>query len=303
MAPDGVLESSDRPFPWLFECAAAIEGESVTDLYTDSGTIARSLAGAADLFELPAVSVSFDTALEAEAAGCDVDMSGDAPTVTDGCVATLDDAFEVPIAEISERGRVPAFVDAVERLQATVDDVDVFGGITGPNQLTDHLLDEPESASQDVEEEVLLTAGDVGAEIASAYLDAGADGIAVLEPDGIERAFYTDPATAITNVLDHYEVTGVLVTKAVTGAEIERAAAVGFDAVTGRVESPDDAIETAAENDVTLGVGIPGERFSDGPEAVSAFLTDVPSNAPISSEWTVPRDTAPETIHSVMDSA
>lgn len=293
---------ADRPLPWLFECAAAIEGESVADLYTDPGTIARSLSGAADLFELPAVSASFDTTLEAEAAGCAVDTSGDAPRVTAGCVGSVDDAFDVPITGISEQGRVPTFVDAVERLQASVDDVAVFGGITGPNQLATHLLADPEDAPRDVAEEALFTAGDIGAEIASTYLDAGADGVAVLEPGGIDREFYTDPATAITNVLDHYEVPGVLVTSELTTAEIERAAAIGFDAVTGRVDSPAAAIETAVETGIELGVGIPRERFTDGPDAVATFLEELPANVSLSSEWTVPRETAPEAIHSVMGS-
>jgi uroporphyrinogen-III decarboxylase len=301
MATEAVLDD-DRQIPWLFECAAAIEGEPVADLYTDPGVIARSLSGAADLFGLPAVSVSFDTTLEAEAAGCTVDASEGAPSVIEGCVGSIDDAFDVPITEIDERGRVPTFLEAVERLQASVGDTVVCGGITGPNRLTDHLLVEPEDAAPDLEEEALFTAGDLGAELASAYLDAGADAIAVLEPEGIDREFYADPATAITNVLDHYEVPGVLVTGAITTAEIERAAEFGFDAVTGRVEDPDAAIEAAGQAGIALGVGIPRDRFEAGPDAVESFVDDLPAGAQLSSEWTVPTDTAPEALHGLMGS-
>lgn len=301
MATEAVLDD-ERPIPWLFECAAAIEGEPVVDLYTDPGVIARSLSGAVDLFGLPAVSVSFDTTLEAEAAGCTVDASGEAPRVTGGCIDSIDDAFEVPIDDIADRGRVPTFLDATERLQASVDDAVVCGGITGPNRLTDHLLADPAAAAPDLEEEALFTAGDVGAELASAYLDAGADAIAVLEPDGVDREFYADPATAITNVLDHYEAPGVLVTGEVTPVEIERAADIGFDLVTGRVDDPADAIEAATGAGIALGIGVPRDRFASGPDAVESFADELPAGVRPSSEWTVPSDTAPEALHGLMGS-
>ena len=298
MTVEDVLQGG-RPLPWLFELAAVLENESVADLYADAGAIARSLSGAVDLFDLPAVSVSFDTSPEAEAVGCEVDAAGDRPTVSEGYVETVDDAFDVPIGEAATSGRVPTFVEATERLAATVGDADVLGGVTGPARLTDHLLAEPAEAPEAVVEEAMFTAADVGVEVANAHLDAGADGIAVLEPDGIDREFYADAATALSNVLDHYEARGVLVTERVAPDEIASAGEVGFDAVTGRVEDPAAAAEAAAEAGVALGVGVPRRTFAEGPDAVEEFLAELPGDAAASSEWTVPAETRPEAVHAL----
>ncbi|MFB6097033.1 MAG: uroporphyrinogen decarboxylase family protein [Haloferacaceae archaeon] len=292
--------AAGRPVPWLFELAAELEGESVDDLHSDAGAVARSLSGAAELFDLPAVCVSFDTTLEAEAVGCAVEDGA----VTGGVIETVDDAFDVDVGGVTVEGRIPTVVDAVDRLVGTTDAA-VLGGVTGPALLAEHLLADPDDADLELREEAMFTAGELAVELANDYLDAGADGVAVLEPTGLDAPLYRDAAEPVANVLDHFEGTGVVVTEQVSAEDVRTAAETGFDAITGGVdafETVEDALEVADDAGVELGVGVSRAAFADGPEAVAAAREDAPAGTVLSSEWTVPEGTAPEAVHELMDS-
>lgn len=292
----------ERPAVWLSVLAAELEDESVEDLSQDAGTVTRALSGAADLFGLPAVCTSFDTTLEAEAVGCEISERRDRKTGpnSSGIVSTVDDAFGIDIGTIAESGRIPVMLDATERLNNTTDAV-VLAGITGPALLGDYLLANPEDASPAVREEVAFTAGELGAELASAYLEAGADGVGLLEPTGLETPLYHEATEPIVNTLDHYEANGAVITSQASEADIETAGELGFDLITGVVDNPVEALDTAADADVQLGVGIPRDTFASGAAAVAAFRESLPSGTLLSSEWTVPSGTNPEAIHELMN--
>lgn len=286
-----------RPTPWIFELAAALENEPVAEMYRDAGTVSRSLSGVVDLFDLPAVCVPIDPTLEAQAAGCGVDddQVGGADCAVDGIVETVADAFDVDIAGITERGRVPAMLDATERLAETCDAA-ILGGVTGPASLTEHLLAEPSEASADVREETAFTAGELAVELAGAYLDAGADGVAVLEPAGVTGQNYVEAAQPILNVSSHYEAGSVLVTERAQVSDIRTAGELGFDCLTGAVAEPCEAIDAAEAAGVDLGVGVPRESFRAGPGDVRSFCQGLPEGVLLSSEWTVPKEAAPEAV-------
>lgn len=293
---EACLGPSPRPLPWLWRAAAQIAGEDPAAMGTDAGVVARSLALAANLFDLPGVCSSFDTGLEAAALGC---------TVTDddvtGFVDGPADALDIEVAGVVDGGRVPVALDATERLASAVD-VDVIGGLTGPATLTEHLLAAPlpESAAETVEE-TLFAATDACAELVNAHLNRGADGVALLEPNGVGRVpQYDEIVTSIANVVGHYEAGSVVVTERADAATIDRAGAVGLDVVTGRVEDPRVAIETAADAGVTLGVGLPQATLSAGPDAVERFTADLPTGTLVSTAWTVPPATPPEALHRLM---
>lgn len=291
----------ERPTVWLSVLAAELEDESVEGLYQDAGTVSRALSGAADLFDLPAICTSFDTTLEAEAVGCEISKRRDRKTGhnTSGIVSTIDDAFRIDIGAIAESGRIPVMLDATERLENTCDAV-VLAGITGPALLGDSLLAEPEDASAAVREEVAFTAGELGAELASAYLEAGADGVGLLEPTGLETPMYHEATEPIVNTLDHYEADGAVITSQATESDIKTAGELGFDLITGVVDNPETALDTAADANIQLGVGIPEEKFASGAADVAAFCEGLPAGTLLSSEWTVPSGINPEAIHEVM---
>lgn len=288
----------DRPLPWLFEFAAAVADEPVDRLDDDPGVIARSLSNAAALFSLPAVTVSIDTTVEAAAVGCSVAEDG-----VEGIVDSVDDAFAVDIDAATDSERVDARLDATRRLADTCEAA-VLGGVTGPARLADRLL-VGDSPSTELHEEAVFTAGEICVELADAYLEAGADGVAILEPEGLDAPLYREAIEPVCNTLDHYEADGVAITEALSPADVRTAGTVGFDLVTGAVAGDDsarDVGDAAAETGVRLGLGVPRETFLDGPEAVASFREAAPAAVGLSSQWTVPRETAPEAVHELMRS-
>lgn len=291
----------ERPVPWLFELAAELEDESVKDLYRDAGAVSRALSGAADLFDLPVVCTSFDTTLEAEAVGCEVpdDYGRETSQNSSGIVSTIDDAFSIDIGTVADSGRIPVMLDATERLDNACDAL-VLAGITGPAVLGEYLLADPEGASMEVREEVAFTAGELAAELADSYLEAGADGIGLLEPSGLEAPMYREATAPIVNTLDHYEADGAVITEHASESDIEVAGELGFDLITGAVDNPAEAAETAADADIRLGVGVPRETFASGDDDVAAFCDDLGDEVLLSSEWTVPSGTDPEAVHRLM---
>lgn len=291
------LTTGEPPLPWIYELGAALAGEDAAALTTDAGVLSRSLADAADLFDLSAACVSFDVTLEAEALGCDI--SGDAVT---GFVETPDDAFEVNVDAAVSGGRVPEILDATERLVDTLD-CSVVGGLTEPGTLADALLADPGDADAETREEAIFTAGDAGIALANAYLDRGVEGIAVLAPDGLSAdEVALDALSPLVNVLDHYGAAGVVVARELSIDSIEAAADFGLDAVTGRVADPEEAVAVANDAGIVLGVGVPGETFTSGPASVEEYVASLPSGALVSSEWTVPPGTDPTAIHDLMGS-
>lgn len=299
---DDCLNRGAPPLPWVWGLAARINGQNPETMLADPGVLARSLGIAADLFDLPAVCTSFDTTLEAEAAGCPVQADGGRTGRVGGLVETVDDAIEFEITGVTERGRIPVVLDAADRLVATHPGTSVLGGLTGPGRLTRSLLVDGE-ADDSVVEETAFAASDVAISMANGYLDQGADGIAVLEPEGVAPAdWYLDAITPLINVIEHYGATGVLVQRTVGIDDVALAADLGFHAITGRVDDPVAAIDAANEADIVLGVGVPSERFNGGPEAVDELLAELPGKALLSSEWEVPAETEAETVLRLMGS-
>lgn len=296
------LDRREPPLPWISEYAAELESESVGSFRTDAGARTRSLATAADLFGLPAVAASFDPTLAAEAVGCSVERD-DGPEgawAVEGIVASLDDALDVDVDAVTERGRVPAVLDATERLVATLGGTSVLGGLAGPAWLADALLAGAD-ADEATLEEVGFVAEDVAIALANAYLDRGVDGLVVLEPDGpaiAER--FRDAVVPLLNVVDHYDAVALLARRAVDDEGVELAASVGFDAVTGQVANPERAASVAEDAGIVLGVGVPDDRLLDGPTSVGSFRSTLPTGVLCSTEWAIPAGTAPEAVHELV---
>lgn len=289
------LADRDPPLLWGNAIAAQIEGESVEALRSDAGALARSLSTAATLFDLPAVTTSFDPTLEVEALGAEMPSDGSA----EGIVATIDDALAVPIEPIAELGRLPAHLEATDRLVGTLDDTSVLGGITGPTDLSKLLL-EPEIDDEEVVEEATYLASDVAVALTNEYLSRGADGITLVEPEGIDDPDrFVDATRPILNVVDHFGGTAILAKREVHPSTVAAAGTANFDAITGVVPEIEPTVAAADRHDVTLGVGIPDRRFLDD---VNDFVTALPGDPLLSSQLTVPEQTSPETIHRVMGS-
>ena len=281
------LDEREPPLPWLSGLAARFAGEDPDAMATDPGVLARSLGNAVDLFGLPAVAVSLDPTVAASA------------MAATGSVGSPDDAVAVDVDAVTTGGTVPTLLEATERLAATTS-ASVLGAVPGPATLAAQLLadgvDDPATV-----EEAEFTAGEAATELADAFLSRGADGIALLEPAGLDTETpYAEAVTPVRNVTDHYEAVVVLLAARLETEAIERAGAARLDAVTGGVEDVEVALAAADEAGVVLGVGIPDDRFLDGTAA--EFADSLPAGTLTSSCLAVPAGTDPATLHALMGS-
>lgn len=285
---------SGYPNPWLYELAAELADEPVERLDNDPGVIARSLSSAANLFALPAVCVSFDLTVEADAVGCSVNDG------VNGVIETVDDAFAVNIDAVTKSKRAEVRIDAIKRLTNSCNAI-VLGGVTGPAKLSEQLL-ATDSASRETHEEAVLTAGDIAVEFTNAYLNAGADGVAILEPVGLDVPMYREAAEPIVNALNHYEAEGIIIGDMLTPSDVGIAGKTGFDVITGGVRNQDRIIESASEHGIEIGIGVPKEIFEKGEMVVREFRENTSDDVGLSSQWTVPEGTTPEAVHELTDS-
>lgn len=289
------LQHCHPPLPWIFEYAAIIENEDPAEMYTDPGVLARSLAGCAELFGLPAVTTSFDTTLEAEAMGCRIDESG---SVT-GCISSFEEAIAIDPEDVLSHDRIACVLDAIERLIGSITGTSVLGALTGPQCLVEHVL--TGDVDEETTEEAWFVANDVQMDLANAYLDRGVDGLVVLEPDGPQETItYEDAIVPLQNLAEHFGIPTILVQEGVTEADIEQASAYGFDAICGSTTDPTSAAMVAENRDIVLGVGLSDKVFIGG--GVNKALTDLPEGTIPTSTWKVPISASVEALHTLMGS-
>ena len=77
---------------------------------------------------------------------------------------------------------------------------------------------------------------------------------------------------------------------------------MGFDLITGSTPSPEESIKSAQDSGIHFALGIPSSILSLETDSVNIFLDSIPPNTLLSSEWTIPIQTPPETIHNLMGS-
>lgn len=290
------LADSAPALLWINAIAAEIEGKSINALRSDAGTLTQALSTAATLFDLPAITTTFDSTLEISAIGNETSSDG----LSEGIVTTIDDALAVPTDAIAEQGRIPAHLEATDRLVGTLDDTSVLGGITGPSHLRTSLL-RPGVDDEAVIEETTYLASDIAVALTNAFLSRDADGITLVEPDGIgDPDRFIDATRPILNVVDHFDATTILAQNRVQPSTVATAGMAGFDAVTGLVPEFEPTLAAADRHQITLGVGIPDHRFVD--DAVDDFFANIPGDPLLSSQLTIPKQTSPETIHRLMGS-
>lgn len=293
------LDRRSPPLPWLDAYAAHIAGEQPEALRTDAGAITRSVETCIDLFGLPAVAISLDPMLAAEAAGCSMRRNSDTPTVASGCIASFDDALAVDPEDVVAHDRLATVLEATDRLATTASGCSVLGGMTGPATLVDALLVDADPGPA-LREETWFVASDIQVALANAYLERGADGVVILEPAGTRTGpGYEDAIVPLINVVDHFDAATVLVVDSVTESDLERSSAFGIDAVTGHAEDVDRLARVATDHDVTLGVAVPNDHLVN--ETIGTYLSSVPDDVLVTTERDVPAAVPPESLHALMN--
>jgi MtaA/CmuA family methyltransferase len=175
--------------PWVpfVGChAARLLDISAEEYLKSEANIVAGVQKGIDLYKPDGVPVVFDLQIEAEILGCSMMWSPDNPPavashpLADG--ATLDQ-LTIPGPE---EGRLKIALAATRRLREANPDIALYGLITGPFTLALHLqgtdiflqmFDDPDRVQQLVD-----FCRRVGRAMADAYLDAGVDVVAVVDP-------------------------------------------------------------------------------------------------------------------------
>ena len=284
------------PLIWLYEFAAKLSSFDVAEMESNENSLYESLHNAADLFDLPALCVSFDTTLETTAMGY-------LPAHETGHIHTMEDALDIDIDSILTGGRVPQVLSVTSRLKESLDCA-IIGGISSPEVISNSLLSPSSKNNDSIREEVLFSVEEALSQLANSYLESGADGIALLDPNGlsISDPLYVQTLSPLPNIIAHYEAFGALITRETSPTQIKVAADLGFNLITGSTQSPEESIKSAQDSGIYFGLGIPSSLFSLENDSVKIFIDSIPHNTLLSSEWTIPVQTPPEILHDLMGS-
>jgi uroporphyrinogen decarboxylase len=182
-------ETTHRPawVPFVGCHGVRIIGKSAEAYLHSSELIVQGLREARALYRPDGLPLVFDLQVEAEVLGCNLQWSEEGPPSV--ISHPLEEGTMLPELPVfnTEKGRYPVILDALRELRrAFEDDVALYGLICGPFTLALHLMgndiflkmfDHPDYVTA-----VLGYCATVGRKSASAYLDHGADVIAVVDP-------------------------------------------------------------------------------------------------------------------------
>lgn len=201
-------KKTDR-IPWVpfVGChGGALIGEPADVFLKSADLIVKGALKAIELYKPDGIPVTFDLQLEAEAMGCELQWATENPPAVTTHV--LDDRTLADLTIPDEKsGRFPEVLKAVRELKNKVDDVAIYGLVTGPFTLALHLkgtnifmdmYDDPGAVH-----ELMKLCTDVAIRVSRMYLDAGCDIIALVDPMTSQispdafRAFVTPYATKV----------------------------------------------------------------------------------------------------------
>ncbi len=213
-------ESVNR-LPWV--PFVGVHGGALVDLdataYLKSAdAIVSALKAAAERYQPDGLPVVFDLQLEAEILGCDLVWAKETPP----SVAShpLGDDYNISgLPEFSmEAGRMPVVLEAVRRSKSAIgESVALYGLLTGPLTLALHLRSDDvllDMFDEDESVPVLLEyCASIARRMIDAYVDAGVDVIAVVDPmvSQIGPHHFTQFVSPVLNaIFDHARERGVL---------------------------------------------------------------------------------------------
>lgn len=182
-------EVTPRPawVPFVGVHGAKIIGKSAAEYLTSADLIVQGLKKANELYQPDGLPIMFDLQMEAEVLGCQLKWAEQAPpSVMTHPLEQGKSLADLPVFDAAS-GRFPVAMEALRRLKEDIGQhVALYGLICGPFTLALHLLgnnifldmfDKP-----DYVRAVVSYCASVGMKVAQAYLDNGADCIAVVDP-------------------------------------------------------------------------------------------------------------------------
>jgi len=166
--------------------AGKLKGYSATEVLTDADKLSESLLAVNHLYMPDGQPVVFDLQIEAEILGCGLLWADEAPPSVSTHPLANEMAVPTRLPEAAD-GRLPVVLEAMRRMKAAVGEhTALYGLVTGPLTLASHLrgseifmdtFDHP-----DYVHALLAYTRDVALRVASLYIEAGMDVIAVVDP-------------------------------------------------------------------------------------------------------------------------
>ena len=165
----------------------ALTGASVRDVVTRPDAQLAAQVALHQRYQTPFVLSAMDLSAEAEAFGCELQLSdNEIPCVVGRLVTSLDQARKLTVPKPGDR-RTNVYLETVRRLKTLPAKPLVFGGCIGPFSLAARLVGVSEAMELTLNEpELIHTALEKSTsfltEYALAFRDAGADGLVMAEP-------------------------------------------------------------------------------------------------------------------------
>lgn len=182
-------ETTPRPawVPFVGVHGAKIIGQTARDYLRSSELIVAGLRRANELYQPDGLPIVFDLQMEAEVLGCELHWADETPpSVRSHPLEMGKSLLDLPVFDAS-MGRFPLVLDALDTVKKEMGgDVALYGLLCGPFTLALHLMgndiflqmfDHP-----DYVKAVIGFCSSVGQKVAQAYIDHGADIIAVVDP-------------------------------------------------------------------------------------------------------------------------
>jgi uroporphyrinogen decarboxylase len=176
-----------KPMPILSYPAVQLLHIGVNDLITDSDKLSEGMKLVAQRTDAAASLSMMDLSVEAEAFGSSVRFSADeVPTVTDRIVTNREEAETLAVPGV-DRGRIPIYIEAINKARQKITDRPVFSGVIGSLSLAGRLIGVSEAMIAFYEEPDMVHAALEKAtqfiiKYAQALKAAGADGVVIAEP-------------------------------------------------------------------------------------------------------------------------
>ncbi len=292
----------DLFLPLSFRLSARLEQMDWEEMTEDPVYTAFALRNGQKLFQADGVANWFDTYLEAEAAGAEVerDEMGRAIRQTSSPDSLPDSA------SFLEQGDIPSALDVARRLcEETLDESAVLGYLTGLHTLLSRLFGEDKqrflleaAASGEMTKEdrdALNGTVQLSLHLARAYCEAGVGGLLLAEEDEVEDFGYLWFMEPVFNVANYYGMPLILLSRhPLSHRQKREAAQAGFHYVSALDK------ENQEENSANVAHAIPIDVLMEEGERGSDWLREQRSVAGEAgiyvSEWELPLEAAPETL-------
>ena len=272
--------------PLSFRLSAKLEQVDWEELVEDPTYAAFALRNGQKLFHADGVVNWFDTCLEAEAAGVEVERDEMGRVVRRGDPI---DSLPEP-ASILQRGGIPAALDVARRLcEETRDEAAVLGYLTGPWTFVTHMLGEAAGDDRNALDNIV----GISLQLAREYCEAGVGCLLLAEEHEAEGSRYLRSLEPVFNLANYYDMPVMLLNRhPMSPRQREEASKAGFR----YVSAPDNSGQASADGACSIPTEpLTGEDFS-GEGWVQERRGEGGGARIYVSEWELPVETLPENL-------